>query len=394
MQPARVYLTPGLFGFARLAGIEYFQHVQAALEQRFRARGRIVEIYAADVHPTASIRRRAARLAWLVHTTAGSDDGPIHLVGHSTGGLDARMVASPNARLEDGLHPPMGWVERLRSVTTLNTPHYGTPLAGFFVTAKGQQLLYSVSAITIAAIRLGGPPLVATAALVAALGRTRERRILELELSDRVTDALLRALDEASSIELQSWLRHVREDRGAMMQLTPESMDLFQASVGDRPGLRTQCVASYAPPGRAGDWLRHLRSPWAAVSAALFHLLQRLTALRDPRYPCMPADGADRVLVLHLGGIPPVGANDGVVPLRSQLWGTPVWVGRADHLDVVGYFRGRGDHADWLSSGARFDRRGFETVMDRIVSGMIEGEGAISRESAGQLRPSRQMRSK
>lgn len=75
-----------------------------------------------------------------------------------------------------------------------------------------------------------------------------------------------------------------------------------------------------------------------------------------------------------MGEVPAAEANDGVVPFRSQLWGVPLWMGRADHLDVVGYFQGRGDHRDWLSSGARFDHSRFETMLDRIVEGMLEGE--------------------
>ena len=46
-----------------------------------------------------SVRRRAAKLARVVAATAGDDGGPIHLVGHSTGGLDARLIASPGAHL-------------------------------------------------------------------------------------------------------------------------------------------------------------------------------------------------------------------------------------------------------------------------------------------------------
>ena len=42
------------------------------------------------VAPTASIRRRATRLAELIAKTCEDDDSPIHLLGHSTGGLDAR----------------------------------------------------------------------------------------------------------------------------------------------------------------------------------------------------------------------------------------------------------------------------------------------------------------
>ena len=92
-----VYLTPGMFGFARLASFDYFAHVAHGLERRFKAAGHQVNLQVVDVSPTASIRRRAAKLAEVVGKTAGTE-GPIHLLGHSTGGLDARFVASPGSQ--------------------------------------------------------------------------------------------------------------------------------------------------------------------------------------------------------------------------------------------------------------------------------------------------------
>src|SRR5688572_855246 len=87
----RVYLSPGMFGFARVASFSYFEHAVRAIERRFRAVDRPVEVRVVEVHPTASIRRRAAKLAQMITDTSG-DSGPIHIVGHSTGGLDARLV--------------------------------------------------------------------------------------------------------------------------------------------------------------------------------------------------------------------------------------------------------------------------------------------------------------
>ncbi|HHH30814.1 MAG TPA: hypothetical protein ENK57_21060, partial [Polyangiaceae bacterium] len=184
MVPSRIYLAPGMFGFARLAAYDYFGHFERALDRRFRARGRRVEVRVVEVHPTASIRRRAAKLAQMLAHTANTDDGPIHIIGHSTGGLDARLVASPTVHLDDETNRQLGWVPRLRSITTLNTPHYGTPLASFFATAKGQQLLYAVMALTVTALKLGAPPLATASALVAALGRTGESLGVELTLID------------------------------------------------------------------------------------------------------------------------------------------------------------------------------------------------------------------
>lgn len=361
-----------MFGFARLASFEYFEHFIRALERRFRDRGRAVEIRVCEVHPTASLLRRAAKLARLVEESAGDDGGPIHVVGHSTGGLDARLVASPSVRLPGDAHRRLAWTSRLRSVTTLNTPHYGTPLAAFFATVSGQRLLYAVTAFTVTALKLGAPPLAAASALVASFGRGG---VFELQLVDRSVEGVIRVLDETSSRELRAWLKLLRDDQGAIVQLMPEAMDLLHASLEDRPGVRYQSVASYAPQNAVRDWASALRSPWGAMSATIFTALSTITARADSRYPCRPeGGGAERQLAALLGEVPPADANDGVVPLASQVWGELVWAGKADHLDIVGHFPGSGGHTDWLASGARFNRLRFDAVLDRIVAGMLAGE--------------------
>ena len=118
MGDVSVYLSPGLFGFARLAGFDYLQHLQAALAQRFADLGRDATIQVADVHPSSSIRRRTLTLAQLVNT-APPGDGPIHLLGHSTGGLDLRLAVSPKVELEEGEEegesPNAAWIDRVRS---------------------------------------------------------------------------------------------------------------------------------------------------------------------------------------------------------------------------------------------------------------------------------------
>ena len=122
LAPSRVYLAPGMFGFARLASFDYFEHMVRAFQERFRGRGRAVEVHVVEVHPTASVRRRAATLARMVAATAGADGGPVHLVGHSTGGLDARLVASPWVHLDATSGDALDWIDRLRSITTVNAP--------------------------------------------------------------------------------------------------------------------------------------------------------------------------------------------------------------------------------------------------------------------------------
>lgn len=88
---------------------EYFRGVRNRLE----ALG--YKVYFARVSPTASIERRAVQLAEQVKVLRADR---VNIVAHSMGGLDARFAI---ARL--GLHT------KVASLTTIGTPHRGTPLA-------------------------------------------------------------------------------------------------------------------------------------------------------------------------------------------------------------------------------------------------------------------------
>ncbi|HEY4014096.1 MAG TPA: hypothetical protein VGM06_12210 [Polyangiaceae bacterium] len=392
----RVYLSPGMFGFGRLASYDYFVHLEKAFRERFRAAGDEVEIHVAHVTPNASIRRRALKLAELVSTTCGNDRGPIHLVGHSTGGLDARLVASPTVSLGAGCSAQT-WLDRLASVTTINTPHYGTPLASFFTTVSGQRALRALSALTFVALSIGAPPLAAVGGLIAAFGRVDKTLGLDLKILDRATEALMHQIDDVRSPEIREYVDAVRVDNGAMVQLMPEAMDLFLAGVEDRPGVVYQSTVSTAPSPSPRTVLHALTGPWRALSGTIFALIYGITARYDHCYPCaapeMPDVGPstrsenDRALTAALGHLPDLRANDGAVPIRSQIWGRLVWAGYGDHLDVLGHFDGSAagarfqrpadpsgftPHVDWLASGSGFDRVRFTSLMDAIVTGLLD----------------------
>ncbi len=377
MPASHVYLSPGLFGFQRVGSYDYFGHVELAVRKRFLDAAREVEVHVVEAHPTASIRRRAMSLVEQVEASCGTE-GPIHLVGHSTGGLDARLVASPSSNVH-GIRRAIPWLPRLRSVTSMNTPHYGTPLASFFATVSGQRLLYALSALTVTALKLGGPPLAVSSSLVAILGSVDAALGMDLGLIDTLTERIVRVLDNASSADLKDYLRLLRDDQGAIIQLSPESMDLFQAGVEDRDDVKYQCTISYAPPPGVSHWARSVLSPWANASAPVYATIHRLTSLENDNYPCSPAPAvADGQLRASLGHVPPPASNDGVVPVRSQLWGKVVWSGLGDHLDVVGHFRGDScdpSHVDWLASGSRYDCRRFDEMIDAIVEGLLDAEG-------------------
>lgn len=381
----RIYFSPGMFGFGRLGSYDYFSHLERAFEQNLRAHGHEVQTFVVDVHPTASIRRRAGRLAELVGQTAGTDGGPIHLVGHSTGALDARIVASPSAHLPGIVGSPE-WLGRLRSVSSINGPHYGTPLATFFATVSGQRMLYALSAMTYIALSVGAPPLAAASALAVAVGRIDNVLGLEARVFDRTTEAFLKVLAPAQSREVRDFLEAIKNDQGGVIQLTPEAMDLFQAGVEDRPGTLYQCSVSMAPSPSARRLIKSVIRPWTALSSTVFTTLYGISSRYDDRYPCAAPQldpAHEKLLARAFGEIPGFRENDGVVPVRSQLWGRLVWAGLADHLDVLGHFEPheapagveKAGHKDWLSSGASYGRAGFEAMTSALAAGLLESSG-------------------
>ena len=383
----RIYLSPGMFGFGRLASYDYFVHLERALGDRLRPQGEEVKVHVVQVSPTASIRRRALKLTELVATTCDEDGaaGPIHLIGHSTGGLDARLVASPSVALAVP-REKLAWRARLASVTTINAPHYGTPLASFFTTVSGERMLRAVSALTVVALSIGSTPLSVVGALVALFGRMDRSSRARFKLLDRSTEALLRTIDEVRGQEIRQYIDAIAEDNGAMVQLMPEAMDLFIAGIEDRPGVLYQSTVSMAPPPSPRRFAQSLGGPWSAVSGVIFDVLYGITSRYDRRYPCAGADGdaaSEQVLRAAFGELPSFRANDGVVPIRSQIWGALVWAGYADHLDVLGHFgdkasvlassvaSGQTPHIDWMCSGSGFDALGFKAMVDAIVLGLV-----------------------
>lgn len=175
---------------------------------------------------------------------------------------------------------------------------------------SGQRVLAAVTALTVAALTLGAPPLALTSSLVAAFGRLDRTLGVELKLIDGVVDRIVRLMDDASSDDLRLFLRQIHADQGGIIQLSPEAMDLFQAGVENNPNVLYQCTASYAPEPNLRQWSRAVLSPWRSLSAPIFSMLYRLTSLEHGMYPCSPGPSAEEALSAfhHAGRTPPARA--------------------------------------------------------------------------------------
>lgn len=367
--PHRVFLIPGLFGFGQLAGYEYFDHVRARLGAEFKARGLAVEFHDAPTPPTSSLRYRAEVVGRTIAHHAGQE-GPIHLLGHSTGGLDARLLVSPSAQLR--IAPELlAWRSRVQSLVTLNTPHYGTPLASYFATVSGSRMLYALSLLTILSLKLGEPSLAVFARVLTGVGGIDALLGGDLRLFSGITEGLLRFVTKERRGEIHDYLSKVLTDQGAILQISPEAMDIFNAGVENRDGVRYGSVLALAPRPRSLKAARRIRSPSTAISVALYATLYQFASQPHERYGYARLDSRTKTLIENtVGLVASEEDTDGIVPTLSMLWGQSIAVVEADHLDTLGHFlddeRPR-LHTDWLTSGARMSRSRFASLFHSIA---------------------------
>jgi len=365
-----IYLVPGFFGFANLGELLYFGHVRDYFVAELARRGVEVEVVQVLSHPTGSIRTRAADLLKAIEaSTAKEDDGPIHLIGHSTGGLDARLFVSPGVSLADGVDVET-YARRVRTVVTVSSPHAGTPLASFFLGLFGQKLLQLLSLFTVYVLRFGRLPLSVAFRLGSLLTRWDEQLGFRPTLLDQLFEQLLGDFSLERREELVRFLGDVGNDASLIPQLTPEGIDLFNASCQDRPGVRCGSVITQARPPSLRARLNAGLDPYAQITHTVYSFLYGRT--QQMPLPAIPLHTAAQTaaLVEAYGALPGPQACDGIVPTRSQVYGRVLTAVRADHLDAIGHFdqpAHRPPHVDWLISGSGFRRLQFERLWRTVV---------------------------
>ncbi len=355
MSKQQIYLIPGFFGFTTLGALNYFQGVRQELERHLNVLGVDCVIHETETLPTGSIRQRALRLLHLVEETGGLESDGLHFVGHSTGGLDARLLATPGVQLvSTDLEERVGRL--IRTVQTLSTPHFGTPLANFFTTLQGRNVLYALTLF--ATTRPGRWSLAAMAQYLTLVSRLDDLVGQTDTLLDQVSERLLASISIDRGHRLWDFVHEISQDQGAVIQLTPESVDLFNAAVWDRPDVRYVSHVSAAPPPLSRTSWRDLRSLYDPLAMGLYSLVYSITAKEHRSYPYPSPKGVQRQELDDRLPFPvDASTNDGIVPSLSQVWGEIGEVVEGDHLDVVGQYHrqwnGR-QRAAWLKSGASF----------------------------------------
>lgn len=113
-----ILLAHGYFGFDRIGVGQLRQEYFRGVRPRLEALG--YSVIVTRVAPVGGIGRRAAQLARQI---ASLRVPRVHIIAHSMGGLDARLAIAR-----------FGLGERVASLTTIGTPHHGTPLADMVLT--------------------------------------------------------------------------------------------------------------------------------------------------------------------------------------------------------------------------------------------------------------------
>lgn len=255
---------------------------------------------------------------------------------------------------------------------TVATPHLGAPLAGSFLGFAGDKVLRVLSLATVDLVRNHRMSMAAMQGFVRVLNLLDEAAGVAEGLFDQIEASLLADFSPERRVAVAAFFDDVGRDRSLIRQLTPEGAELLRAMVHERPGVR---CASVVTRGRRPGFRDAAEVGFDApgqVLRAVYTWLERRAGFSPGGALPRGADSAELAAVLTrlYGDLPPVTANDGIVPTRSQPWGEVIRAVWADHLDVIGHFRGpehSPPHVDWLPSGSRFTRAEFESLWGGIA---------------------------
>ena len=246
-----VLFIPGFFGFGSFGEvnspfIEYFARVQEALLRTLPSK---VRFLVHEPPPTGALDERVRSL----HATFLKTEGRVHLVGHSAGGLDARLFA--NARYNSPAKPLF---ERLGTVITLSAPFHGTPLARRLLLGADLAMPGLWFASILASrrkLRLAGQ--------AGALYRLFKKLALRKTTPTDDFIAAFAGVDDGTAQQVKRFLREVSRDHPLVADMIPESMTSLHREIAafDFPRIHSFVTVSPKPGWGPRDALALATAP-------------------------------------------------------------------------------------------------------------------------------------
>jgi hypothetical protein len=344
--------VPGFFGFGSFGHpdrplIEYFARVEDAL---LRAHVRPARFVVHQPPPAGSLLERARSLHDKASEVLRDGATRLHLVGHSTGGVDARLLAHPGYR---ALPERAELIGRIASVVTVSAPFYGTPLAR----RAGDTTWLIVPALWFGSI-LASRRRLQVAGQAAAVFNLAKRALLQKPTPTDEIIAELADVDDETAHQIRRFLGDVARDHRLVADLTPDAMTGLTRTLKDADPVPPISFVSVAPRASLAP-LAFLSTP---VQRILFDVSSRLAADVPPRgvrLPEGPWIGRRRIAITRT-------SNDGIVPAWSQtLGGHAAGLVLGDHLDVIGHSEAAG--ATFLRSGSNFDEARFRALWEEVA---------------------------
>jgi triacylglycerol lipase len=371
----QVFLIPGFFGFANLGDFAYWGPVRHKLRELLDDAGLEAEIHCVKSLPTASLRARTRCLAEAIAQAKPRANTAIHLVGHSTGGLDARLLLTPGVDLQTRIDVE-SIARRVHSSVSIATPHLGAPIASFFASMLGHNLLRLLSIVTIAALRGTQLPLTVWVEIAGLFALPSSFGEATGSLASQLYEQLLSDFNAERRAQVEELLGEVQRDQSLLTQLTVEAMDVFNAVAGDRDGVAYGSVVTRARPASL-ETSREIGFDFVdQAQQAFYYSLSKLAVGHE-----LPPPNAqfEKQMRKHLGDLPDSDASDGIVPTRSQPWGHCIAAAQADHLDIIGHHGGTEDdparHFDWLATRSHFRAPEFAAVWGKVAAFIARSEG-------------------
>lgn len=365
-----IVLVPGLLGFGSFGPkgeppkLSYFRHVCEALAHVLTRDLGLPGPPRFHVHeppPTGPLSERVASLWQAIDRILTLDVSPgsrVHIIGHSTGGLDARLLVNP--RYAPSLGPTsaekQAIVARLGGVVSLSAPQRGAPIAQNLAPLVPHLIrgpisgliswLYLVSILNTARSKKQVDHARYLMTVILALPKSLVMPVTgSKELLELTTE-----LDAETADQIRRFLKRVVEDNRLVADLAPEAMHELNARIAEGDTYPIHSFVSVAPPPRLWP-----PEPTRLLYAAIYDVSR-------PR-----GDGSDFPEGSWIGSQAPElathTARDGVVTSASQpspatpAAARPVRLIEADHLDVVGHFEGVGE--TFFKSDAHMTRERF-----------------------------------
>ena len=269
---------------------------------------------------------------------------------------------------------------RVLSVTSICTPHRGSPLSSHLAGMMGEPILRIFSILTLLALREGRLPARLSLRFARALigeqllPNTPVHVVLETLEREAAQALEQNAVGEEDRLSIAQFMEQVRAQPHLIPQLMPEALDLFNAGVRDRPGVRYGCVIARCPAPNLRTQLRVRGGPYEHATHLFFQWLYRRTSEFSSEF-LVPYDDVQRdTMRAAWGEVPKINDNDGMVPTASQVHGRILHAATADHLDVIGHLQDPPRHHDWIASGSGFGRRRFEALWMDVLAAICGHE--------------------